>query len=66
MINPTPEEILDKVGEWRATVPEAFFFAYSLNVASELQMKILACNETVLIPPPEVCQRHYDAFFGSD
>jgi ribulose-5-phosphate 4-epimerase/fuculose-1-phosphate aldolase len=49
-----------------ATVAEAFFFAYSLNVASELQLKVLASNEKVLVPPPEVCQRHYEAFFGSD
>ena len=46
------------------TVPEAYFFAYSLNVACEIQMKILASNEKVLIPPPEVCQRHYNAAFG--
>ena len=49
-----------------STVAEAFYFAFTLNVACELQLKILACNEKVLIPPPEVCQRHYDAFFGSD
>jgi len=49
-----------------STVAEAFFFAYSLNVASELQLKILASNEKVLIPPPEVCERHYDACFGGD
>jgi len=48
------------------TVPEAFYFAFSLNVACEMQMKILACNEKVLIPPPEVCERHYNAAFGSD
>ena len=49
-----------------SSVPEAFYFAFSLNIACELQLKILACNEKVLIPPGEVCQRHYDAFFGSE
>ena len=49
-----------------ASVPEAFYFAYSLNIACDLQMKILASNEKVLIPPKEVCQRHHDAAFGSD
>ena len=48
------------------TVPEAFYFAYSLNVACEMPMKILASNEKVLIPPPEVCERHYNEAFGSD
>jgi ribulose-5-phosphate 4-epimerase/fuculose-1-phosphate aldolase len=47
-------------------VPEAFYFAFQLNVACELQLKILAANQKVLIPPPVVCQRHYDACFGSD
>lgn len=49
-----------------ARVAEAFFYAYSLNVASELQLKIMACNDKVRIPPPEVCERHYDACFGGD
>ena len=49
-----------------ADVAEAFYFAHSLNVACELQLRILACNEKVRIPPPEVCRRHYDAAFGSD
>ncbi len=40
--------------------------AFRLNVACEVQLKILAANQKVLIPPPEVCQRHYDACFGSD
>ena len=54
-------------GHPRGTVlPEAFYFAFSLNVACDMQMKILACNEKVLIPPPEVCERHYNAAFGSD
>jgi len=49
-----------------ANVAEAFYFAYSLNIACEMQLKILSCNEKVLIPPPEVCERHYNAAFGSD
>ena len=49
-----------------ASVSEAFYFAFSLNVACETQLKILACNEKVRIPPPETCERHYNAAFGSD
>ena len=49
-----------------AQVSEAFFYAFSLNVACDLQMKILASNEDYVVPPPETCQRHYQAAFGGD
>jgi ribulose-5-phosphate 4-epimerase/fuculose-1-phosphate aldolase len=49
-----------------STVSEAFFYAYSLNIACDLQMKILASHETYVVPPPEICQRHYDAAYGGD
>lgn len=45
------------------TVAEAFFWAFQLNMACEIQLKVLATNEKVLIPEPEVAQRHHDAFF---
>lgn len=47
-----------------ANVAEAFFWAFQLNVACEIQMSVLATNQKVLIPEPEVAQRHHDAFFA--
>ncbi len=47
-----------------ATVAEAFFWAFQLNVACEIQLKVLASGEKVLIPEPDEAQRHHDAFFA--
>jgi ribulose-5-phosphate 4-epimerase/fuculose-1-phosphate aldolase len=47
-------------------VSEAFFYAFSLNTACELQMKILASNAPYVVPSKETCERHYHAAFGSD
>ena len=46
-----------------STVAEAFFWAFQLNVACEIQLKVLAAHKKVLIPKPEVAQRHHEAFF---
>ena len=47
-----------------ATVAEAFFWAFQLNVACEIQLRVLATHKKVLIPDPEQAQRHHDAFFA--
>ncbi|MBS38522.1 MAG: hypothetical protein CMO26_21680 [Thiotrichales bacterium] len=49
-----------------ASVAEAFFYAYSLNAACDLQMKILASNRDYVVPSKEQCVRHYQAAFGGD
>ena len=47
-----------------ATVAEAFFWAFQLNVACEIQLKVLATHQKVLIPKSDAAQRHHDAFFA--
>ncbi len=49
-----------------ASVSEAFFYAYSLNTACDLQMRILASSEPHVVPSRDMCERHYDAAFGGD
>ncbi len=49
-----------------ATVSEAFFYAFSLNTACELQMRITASAEPYVVPPEETCERHYRAAYGGD
>ena len=49
-----------------ACVSEAFFYAFSLNIACELQMKITSSAEPYVVPPRETCERHYRAAYGGD
>ena len=47
------------------SVAEAFLLAYSLNQACELQLKILASGDPVVMPSPEECERHYASYYGN-
>ena len=71
-------EIAEKLGPHKAliyrhhafavvgtTIPEAFYFAFQLNVACEVQLKVMACgSEFMNVPPPEEARAHRDAFFA--
>ena len=47
------------------TVAEAFLLAYMLNQTCELQLKILATGEPLVIPSEEACKRHYASYFAN-